>query len=156
MTAAHVLSFTAFWYAAWLLYLLFCSIFAAPIVRDIVVVSVTGQATSEFTCSTRSPAVITVLYAFEGAFLAGSGYLCYATKNVPDAINEAKVIALGEQTILLLSARPPSPVPACIYVCMSICLSLVKTCCTQTTSIATLDDTLFRDLQHLFIQYHNK
>ena len=97
VTATHVLSFTAFWYAAWLLYLLFISIFAGPIVLDTVTVSLTGQATSQFTCSSQSPAMMTVLYAFEGAFLAGSGYLCYATKNVPDAINEAKVVALGER-----------------------------------------------------------
>lgn len=62
---------------------------------DTVSVAITGQATSQFTCSSQSPAMMTVLYAFEGAFLAGSGYLCYATKDVPDAINEAKVVALS-------------------------------------------------------------
>ena len=96
MTAAHVLSFTAAWYLAWILYLGFYSAFALPIILDNVSVSITGQSTSSLSCSTDYPVLNVILYGFEGAFLIGSAILCYATKDVPDAINESKVIALGE------------------------------------------------------------
>lgn len=63
---------------------------------DTRVVSNTGQVTSTLSCTNSYPVLDTILYAFEGAFLGGSAMLCYATKDVPDAINEAKVIAIGE------------------------------------------------------------
>ena len=71
-------------------------VFAPPDVLETITVSITGQTTSSLSCTTDRPALNTVLYSFEGAFLFGSALLCYATKDVPDAINEAKVIALGE------------------------------------------------------------
>lgn len=96
MTATHVLSFTAVWYIWWVVYLLFYTIFARSTIHDERVVSMTGLVTSTLSCTNSYPVLDTILYSFEGAFLFGSAMLCYATKDVPDAINEAKVIALGE------------------------------------------------------------
>ena len=96
VTAAQVLSFTGFWYASLIIYLIFNTVFAPSQVLDSISVAINGQATRSLSCTTDKPALQTVLYSWEGAFLGGSALLCYATKDVPDAINEAKVIALGE------------------------------------------------------------
>ena len=47
------------------------------------------------TCTSSMPNLAIGLYVVEGASLLYGWYLCWATKNVPDAINEAKHIALG-------------------------------------------------------------
>ena len=96
VTAAQVLSFTGFWYASLIIYLIFNTVFAPALVLDSISVAINGQATRSLSCTTSKPALQTVLYIWEGLFLGGSALLCYATKDVPDAINEAKVIALGE------------------------------------------------------------
>jgi 7 transmembrane sweet-taste receptor of 3 GCPR len=97
VTAAHVLSFTACWYAVWILYLLIYTVIAAPTVLNTARVSISGQVTSVQSCSVRYPALDTLLYVVEGMFLGASAMLCYATKDVPDAINESKVITFGKK-----------------------------------------------------------
>jgi hypothetical protein len=95
ITATHVIMFTASFCAVWVLYLMFFSIFALPTIFTEVQTAINGQATIIQSCAAPVPQVAIALYVVEGIFLLGSAVLCYATKSVPDAINEAQVIAIS-------------------------------------------------------------
>jgi len=46
-------------------------------------------------CSAKSPDIGIGLYVLECGVMVYAWFLCWMTKNVPDALNEAKHIALG-------------------------------------------------------------
>ena len=93
-----MLSFTACWYVGWIVYLLLYTVIAPPTVSNTAKAAISGQVTTVLSCTNQYPALDTLLYVIEGMFLGGSAMLCYATKDVPDAINESKVIAFGKSS----------------------------------------------------------
>eukprot|EP00596_Hydrurales_sp_CCMP1899_P000319 CAMPEP_0119034848 /NCGR_PEP_ID=MMETSP1177-20130426/1866_1 /TAXON_ID=2985 /ORGANISM="Ochromonas sp, Strain CCMP1899" /LENGTH=916 /DNA_ID=CAMNT_0006992625 /DNA_START=611 /DNA_END=3364 /DNA_ORIENTATION=+ len=95
ITARNVLLFTACFYMGWILYLMFFSIFALPTILTQITTALNGQATVIRSCQAPVPGVAVALYVVEGIFLLASAVLCYVTRAVPDAINEAQVIAIS-------------------------------------------------------------
>jgi hypothetical protein len=61
--------------------------------------SITGQLTVYHYCYTPNVELDYFLYIFEGLILVLAAKFCYDTKDVPDAINETKVIAIGKRDI---------------------------------------------------------
>jgi hypothetical protein len=62
-----------------------------------------NQTTHELRCSFEEPAIHTALFAIEAVILIVGAKLCWATKDVPDAVNEAKFIAMAITSILMIS-----------------------------------------------------
>lgn len=65
------------------------------------VVVTNNQAVVSMTCGLYYPQFETTLFVIEAVLLAWGARLCYATQNVPDAINESKFIA-GTMSIIVL------------------------------------------------------
>jgi Receptor family ligand binding region/7 transmembrane sweet-taste receptor of 3 GCPR len=61
---------------------------------------VSNQMTRNAICSFTYPEFSTALYAIEALSLVYGARLCYATKNAPDAINEAYFIASGKRYMM--------------------------------------------------------
>ena len=55
------------------------------------------QETRYFFCACSQNAVATTLYVIEGAVLVQGVRLCWLTRNIPDAVNESKYIAMGRE-----------------------------------------------------------
>jgi len=45
-------------------------------------------------CKNKNPTTTTVLFAIEGCLMAVAGKFCWSTKDVPDAVNDSKYIAM--------------------------------------------------------------
>ena len=60
------------------------------------------QATKRFDCYAENPQFFTALYILEAVILLIGARLCLATKDVPDAINESKYIALCMGIIIII------------------------------------------------------
>jgi len=52
-------------------------------------------------CSSRFPQISMVLFILEGLLLFWGAKLCWSTKNVPDAVNDSKFIAMGNATLFI-------------------------------------------------------
>ena len=63
-----------------------------------------NQATVSMTCGLKYPQFETVLFVIEAVLLVWGARLCYATQNVPDAINESKFIAASMSIVVLICA----------------------------------------------------
>jgi hypothetical protein len=55
-----------------------------------------NQTTEKYHCAFEHAELHTALFAMEAAVLAYGVKVCWATKNVPDAVNEAKYVAFGK------------------------------------------------------------
>lgn len=80
ITATHVFTFTAYFCAAWVFYLIFFSIFALPTVFTYVQTAINGQDTIIQRYLDPVPQISLVLYVVEFIFLLCSAVLCYATR----------------------------------------------------------------------------
>jgi len=74
-----------------------------PHVAYIVVPLVTGNNLLKPYCTTTMPGFDSALYAVEAVALAVATYLCYRTKDTPDAVNESKFIALAVFLIVFVA-----------------------------------------------------
>ena len=101
ITATQVLGFTGSVYVFWIVYLLIYSVMAPPHIDHKTYVSITGQQTVETFCSSHTVGFDTTLYVIECLILLASAWLCYGTRDVPDAINEAQVIVFGKSNCVV-------------------------------------------------------
>jgi hypothetical protein len=81
---------------AMLLYLAIVSGISAPQKRTLAVIEITGQVVRSHHCAVPLRVLDTIIYVLEAVLLALTTKLCYDTKDVPDAVNEAKPIVIGE------------------------------------------------------------
>jgi hypothetical protein len=95
ITTTHVLGFTLVLFAVMVGYMIILSGVDPQRVLVMTSEAITGQATHQYYCTTEHPSLDYALYAFEGLILALSAKLCYDTKDVPDAINEAHIVSGG-------------------------------------------------------------
>ena len=105
ITTQQVLLFTLGVDALMALYMLAVTIAEPPRADMAVRTAITGQQTFVAQCSERESSKLTmvldgILYAFEGCVLLIAAKLCHSTKDLPDAINESQVIAVGEQQLI--------------------------------------------------------
>jgi hypothetical protein len=77
-------------------YLLVVCGISTPHMDTISTTTITGQVVSYHSCVVPVQFLDTILYVFEALLLALTTKLCYDTKDVPDAVNEAKPIVIGE------------------------------------------------------------
>lgn len=61
-----------------------------------------NQSSSYLQCDFKYSAIHTTLFAIEGLVMVYGIKLCYAVKDLPDAVNESKFIAMGNVKIILL------------------------------------------------------
>lgn len=97
VTAAQIVSVTGLIYVFWFFYLLLYTFISPHTVKCTRSYSMTGQLTVTEFCHESVTGFNVTLLAIEGAVLIISAALCYGTRDVPDAINEASVISLGEK-----------------------------------------------------------
>ena len=116
ITATQVLGFTGSVYVFWIVYLLIYSVMAPPHIDHKTYVSITGQQTVETFCSSHTVGFDTTLYVIECLILLASAWLCYGTRDVPDAINEAQVIVFGK------CVRARQSLCVCVCVCLFVCV----------------------------------
>jgi hypothetical protein len=95
ITTTQVVTATAAINGVMILYLVIITGVSAPYEVQDERTAITGQHTYAWKCAPPNPVFDYILYAFEGLFLIFAAKLCYSTKDVPDAINETKIIALG-------------------------------------------------------------
>ena len=96
VSAAHILLIMGVLYLFWLVYLALYSALAPPTVIVTLTTAMTGQITEIRECRRGTAGVDVILISAESLILLLSAILCYLTRDVPDAINEAQVIAAGE------------------------------------------------------------
>ena len=96
VSAAHILFIMGVLYLFWVVYLALYSAFAPPIVIVTLTTAITGQVTETRECRRGTNGVDVILISAESLILLLSAILCYLTRDVPDAINEAQVIAGGK------------------------------------------------------------
>ena len=65
-------------------------------------IAINGQYTYEYFCETKQPVLDWVLYAYEALILVLCCKVCYDTRNVPDAINEAPSVAKIVFSVIIL------------------------------------------------------
>jgi hypothetical protein len=78
------------------LYLAIVTGISAPQKRTVAVIKISGEVISYHHCAVPLRVLDTILYVLEAFLLAFTTKLCYDTKDVPDAVNEAKPIVIGE------------------------------------------------------------
>ena len=96
ITGRGILTISAVCYICWILYLTFYYNLYPPRVVARYSTAITGQLTTSYYCSRGNDAVEVALLAVECLVLLASAALCYFTRDIPDAINEARVIAFGK------------------------------------------------------------
>ena len=96
VTATQVVSVTMMAYVFWVSYLILYSFLRTKHVQTSESSSITGQVTLMSSCDNDAIGFDIALSTLEGAILISTIVLCYSTRDVPDAINEAYIIALGE------------------------------------------------------------
>ena len=96
VTATQVVSFTMIAYAFFVLYLILYTFLRPKRVTTTGSSSITGQVTLTSSCDNNAIGLDIALSTLEGVILLATIVLCYCTRDVPDAINEAYIIALGE------------------------------------------------------------
>ncbi len=69
--------------------------------KSAIVTTVSNETTYDIECSFIYPQFQTALFAVEAAILLAGARLCWAVKDVPDAVNESKFIAIGELIFFL-------------------------------------------------------
>jgi hypothetical protein len=80
-------------------YLVLYSAVGKPTMGYIEVELITGNVLLKPTCQTEIVIFDYAVYVLEGIALAVASYLCYATKDIPDAVNESKYVAMGKSTL---------------------------------------------------------
>ena len=103
VTTKQVVVYTAALVAVVAVILVLYSAVGTPHVAYVAVPLATGNLLLKPYCTTRMPAFDYVLYAIEATSLAVASYLCYRTKDTPDAVNESKFIALAVFLIVFVS-----------------------------------------------------
>jgi hypothetical protein len=93
ITTRHVLIFTAILVFIQVVYMIISSTISPHIVDFTSTTAITGRVTFRHSCISREPAMDYVLYGYEALILLLSAKLCYDTRDVPDAINEAYIVA---------------------------------------------------------------
>ena len=96
VTATQVVSFTMMAYVFLVLYLLLYTFLDTEHVRISESVSITGRITVMSSCNNNAIGFDIALSTLEGIILLATLVLCYSTRDVPDAINEAYNIAPGD------------------------------------------------------------
>ena len=96
VTATQVVSVTMMAYVFWVSYLILYSFLRTKHVQTSESSSITGQVTLMASCDNDAIGFDIALSTLEGIILISTIVLCYSTRDVPDAINEAYIIALGE------------------------------------------------------------
>ncbi len=64
--------------------------------KSAIAVTVSNETTLDLMCSFMYPQFQTTLFAIEAVILLAGARLCWAVKDVPDAVNESKFIAIGK------------------------------------------------------------
>ena len=96
VTATQVVSVTMMAYAFFVSYLILYTFLRPKHVKTTGSSSITGQITLTSSCDNNAIGFDVALSTLEGAILLATIALCYCTRDVPDAINESYIIALGE------------------------------------------------------------
>ena len=96
VTVTQVLSVTITAYTFFVLYLILYTLLSKEHVERSDSISITGQITVMLSCNNSAIGFDIALSVLEGVILLATVALCYCTRDVPDAINEAYVIAPGE------------------------------------------------------------
>jgi hypothetical protein len=97
ISTVKVFGATSTVYALMLLYFIIVTIVSPPKAYDHVETNVSGLVKHTAYCASPSPAQDYILYAFEALVLVVAAKLCFDTKDVPDAINETQIVALGNR-----------------------------------------------------------
>jgi hypothetical protein len=101
ISTAQVLGGTAAIVTLLLVYMGISTAISKPHAAMRMTTAITGQDTHIYFCQTDVGALDYVIYAFEAGILLFAAKLCYDTKDLPDAINETKVIAFGTYNIII-------------------------------------------------------
>ena len=96
VSSSHILSVTLVGVVVALIYLTVMVVVSPPHKTTVTVVTLT-ETLLYFTCSQSMPIFTTLLFVGECLCLLMGVRLCWATRNVPDAINESKYIAICER-----------------------------------------------------------
>jgi hypothetical protein len=100
ITTTQVLLATFAIYAVMVFYMVLVSVFSPPFVEEVVTQLITGQDEFVDYCENPNAVLDYVLYSFEAAVFLMAAKLCYDTKDVPDAINETKSIAMSKRALI--------------------------------------------------------
>jgi hypothetical protein len=95
VTTTHVLMVTIALFSIMVVYMVIDSAINTQELGIYTTESITGQITNHFYCTDENASVDLPLYFFEAMIILLSAKLSYDTKNVPDAINEAALVASG-------------------------------------------------------------
>jgi hypothetical protein len=96
ISTTQVMLFTFGILGFFVLYMLISTVVSVPHAAMRIRTAITGQDTHIYYCKIDKVGMDYFLYAFEAVILLLAAKLCYDTKNLPDAINETKVVAFGK------------------------------------------------------------
>jgi hypothetical protein len=96
ISTMKIVSLTLASVAVMLAYLVLYSAAGRPRKVFVDVSLITGNVQHKPICQTTVAVFDYVVYALEGLALLVASYLCYATKDIPDAVNESKFVAMGK------------------------------------------------------------
>jgi hypothetical protein len=95
ISTTQVILFTAGILGFFILYMMISTVVSVPHAAMRIRTAITGQDTHIYYCTADVIGMEYFLYAFEAVILLLTAKLCYDTKDLPDAINETKVMAFG-------------------------------------------------------------
>ena len=102
VTTSQVLLLTSVLSGIMIVYMIITNSLNFEKVGSKLTIALNGQHTYEHFCEIKSSALEWVLYGYEGLILLMSVKVCYDTRNIPDAINEAPSIAKIIFSVLVL------------------------------------------------------
>jgi hypothetical protein len=106
ITTVQVVMWTAIVIAVMMLYMAVVTAISTPRAFELVTIAVTGQYTYSPYCATANASFDYVLYIYEVLILFSAAKLAFDTKDVPDAINESQIVALGKLAYISTSVSP--------------------------------------------------
>jgi hypothetical protein len=99
ITTMQIVSMTSALCSLMVLYLAIFSAVGRPHLDYIKVALITGNVLYKPYCNFEKSEFEYVVYSFEGLAIVIASHLCYATKDIPDAVNESKFISTGKYRI---------------------------------------------------------